>query len=202
MTRRAALLLSLLLPALPLSIAAEVCMCAEARLVNGWCKAHEVGYLAGLEIRSADLFETLDAHGHRLDPHQLGCAQCEDAHPDGYCAEHQRGFVDGLAYFSTLTYQLAKGQARSHSEITCTTCRNNSESHGWCAKCEVGMVGNVEIRDRGDFQVAAEEYDTLLKARQAAVRCEMCAIAIVYDSECPFCKISYRDGEPLKALSK
>ncbi len=192
------LLLLALLPFAPQSIAEEVCTCAGARLVNGWCEAHEVGYVAGLEIRSADLFETLDTHGHRLDPHGLGCDQCEAAHPDGYCAEHQRGFVDGLAYFSTLTYQIARGEAKGPSEIACPICRSNSESHGWCSKCEVGMVGNVEIRDPEDFQVAAREYDKLLKAKEAAVRCEMCAVAIVYDSECPFCKITYKNGAPLK----
>ena len=196
------LLLLALLPAAPLSVAEEVCTCADARLIHGWCAAHEIGYVAGLEIRSRDLFETLDTHGHQVDPHRLGCAQCRDAHPDGYCEEHHRGFVDGLTYFSTLTYQLAKGHARNSSEITCPTCRNNSESHGWCSKCEVGMVGNVEIRDRKDFQVASGEYDRLLQAKEAAVRCEMCAVAMIYDGECPACKITYKDGEPLKAQPK
>ena len=44
--------------------------------------------------------------------------------------------------------------------------------------------------------------DMLLEANDAAVRCEMCAIAIMYDSECPYCKITYKDGEPLKAQPK
>ena len=64
------------------------------------------------------------------------------------------------------------------------------------------MVGNVEIRNREDFQVAAMEYDKLLKAKEVAVRCEMCAVSMIYDSECPFCKITYKDGEPVKAPSK
>jgi rubrerythrin len=64
------------------------------------------------------------------------------------------------------------------------------------------MVGNLEIRDRLDFQVASGEYDKLLKAKEAAVRCEMCAVSIMYDSECPYCKITYKDGEPLHAQSK
>ena len=192
---------ALLLLAPPL-IADEVCMCADARLVNGWCAAHEVGYVAGLEIRSADLFEALDAHGHQFDPDRLGCARCRDAYPEGYCEEHHRGFIDGLTYFSTLTYHLAKGRAKSSAEITCPVCRNHSESHGWCSKCEVGMVGNVEIRNRKDFQIASEEYDKLLEARQTAVRCEMCAVAMIYDGTCPSCKITYKDGEPVKAQSK
>lgn len=198
--KAAALLFPLLLA--PLSIAEEVCTCADARLVNGWCEAHDVGYVAGLEIRSAELFGTLDAHGHQLDPSRLRCAQCRDAHPDGYCAEHHIGFVDGLAYLSTLTYHLAQGHAKGSSEITCPICRNNAESHGWCSKCEVGMVGNVEIRNRLDFEVASGEYDRLLKARETAVRCEMCAVAIIYDSECPFCKITFKDGVPVKAQSR
>ena len=64
------------------------------------------------------------------------------------------------------------------------------------------MVGNVEIRNREDFQVAAMEYDKLLKAREAVLRCEMCAVAMIYDGTCPSCKITYKDGKPVKAQSK
>ena len=62
--KAAPLLFLLWLAVLPLSIAEEICTCAEARSVNGWCEAHAVGYVAGLEIRSAELFEALDTHGH------------------------------------------------------------------------------------------------------------------------------------------
>ena len=196
-------LLSLvLLSCATVSIAEEPCTCAEARLVNGWCTAHDVGYVAGLELRSADLHEALDAHGHELDPRELGCPTCLEAHPNGFCATHYRGFVNGLAYFSTLTYQLARGQVKEPSGMTCPVCKKNSVSHGWCSRCAVGMVGNVEIRDREDFSIAAAEYDKLRKANEAASRCGMCAVSMMYDAECPICKITYKDGNKSEAPPK
>jgi rubrerythrin len=201
---KAAALLSsvllVLLPTAPLAIAEEVCMCADARLVNGWCEAHEVGYVAGLEIRSAELFETLDTHGHVIAPEFIRCAKCLEARQtDGFCEEHRMGFVEGLAYLSPLTYHLAKGEVKDLSRIACPICKKNAESYGWCPKCNVGMVGHVEIRDPASFKELLRAYDTLLSARETVARCELCASAMVVDGRCPVCKIAYKDGQPIEA---
>jgi hypothetical protein len=193
--------LLVLLPTAPLAIAEEVCMCADARLVNGWCEAHEVGYVAGLEIRSAELFETLDTHGHVIAPEFIRCAKCLEARQtDGFCEEHRMGFVEGLAYLSPLTYHLAKGEIKQDLDgIACPVCKRNAESYGWCPKCNVGMVGHVEIRDTASFEKLLRAYDTLLSARETVARCELCASAMVVDGRCPVCKIAYKDGQPIEA---
>ncbi len=200
---KAAPLLSLLLLALlsaaPLSVAEEVCTCDDARLVNGWCEAHAVGFVAGLEIRSAELFETLDAHGHVIAPEFIRCTRCLEAREtDDFCEEHRMGFVDGLAYLSPLTYHLAKGEVKELSRIACPVCKKNAESYGWCPKCNVGMVGHFEIRDPESFKKLSRAYDTLLSARDTVARCELCASAMVVDGRCPVCKITYKDGKPIE----
>ena len=200
---KAVVLVSLLLPALlpfaPLSVAEGVCMCAEARLVNGWCEAHDVGYVAGLEIRSAELFETLDTHGHVIAPEFIRCASCLEAREtDDFCEEHRMGFVDGLAYLSPLTYHLAKGENKDLSRIVCPVCKKNAESYGWCPECNVGMVGQFEIRDPESFRKLSRAYDTLLSARETVARCELCAASMVVDGRCPVCRITYKDGKPIE----
>ena len=58
-----------------------------------------------------DLFEALDAHGHRIDPETLDCDSCRLAYvSDGYCEDHRRGWIRGLAYLTPLTYYLARGE--------------------------------------------------------------------------------------------
>ena len=189
--------LLLLLALAPLSIAQGLCTCAEAREKNGWCAAHEVGYVAGVEIRSEELFESLDAHGHVIDREFIDCTKCLEARDtNGFCTEHQVGWVDDLAYLSTLTYHLARGNSRNASEITCPVCKKNSESYGWCSKCNAGQVGPFEIRDPESFRQLSRDYETLLSAKETVARCELCASAMVVDGRCPVCKISYRNGKP------
>ena len=181
------------------ALAGAPCTCAEARERMGWCEAHEVGHIAGVEIRSAELFEALDAHGQVIEDRFLGCETCLRAKASGgYCDEHRRGFVDGLAYLSPLTYHLAGGRVRDPDAIECPVCRKNADSHGWCAKCSKGMFSGVEIDGRAAFEQADHAYHTLLEARKTAERCEKCAAATVIDGRCPYCKISYRDGRPVK----
>ncbi len=185
--------------------------CRGARLTHGWCGPCKVGFVASVEIRSPVLYEALDPHGHDLVPDAIECTSCKAGLAvDGYCEVHRYGFVGGHAYMTKLTYYLAKGQALDVSRIDCRTCRMNAERHrhqpgktpletgGWCDTCQVGMVGNVALRDRKDFEAASREFSKLLEAVQTARRCELCAGAMLYDTHCPVCNISYKDGKPLK----
>jgi len=175
------------------------CMCAEAKQVNGWCERHAVGYVASLPIHSRLLHETIDAHGHQLDNSTFVCPVCRKAiENDGYCGEHNLGFVKGLAFFSRLTYELARGERLEPMTLKCATCRKNAATSGWCPTDGVGMVGSVAIRDRMAWQVAARKMETLLAADQEAKRCEQCAVAMVTDGQCPFCRIDYKDGVRVK----
>lgn len=175
--------------------APEPCTCAAARTTHGWCETHARGYVAAVEIRSTLLYHALDAHGHDLDLNTVQCAVCQKAiASDGFCEEHRVGFVGRQAYFSRLTYELARGENRDPSSISCRACRRNSGSLGWCEKHGVGMVGSVAVKDRQAYGHAAKAVDILEAANQAARHCEHCAVAMVTDTQCPVHRITYKDG--------
>ena len=174
----------------------EACNCATARETNGWCPVHELGYVAGVKVTSRWVYEAADAHGHVVDLSTYTCPTCRSAiATSGFCAEHRVGFVNKLAYYSLLTYELGKAEARRAGEISCPTCRKNAEAHGWCAKSGVGMIGPFAIRNRGDYDLAASALAIFIVANAAAPRCNYCAVAIITDSQCPVCKIRYKDGK-------
>ena len=163
-----------------------------------WCEQHQVAWVAGVRLTSWELFEALDAHGHEVDIDLLGCAACKQAHADdGFCEEHRIGFVDGKAYFSALTYSLARGEIKEPLAISCPVCRKNAETHGWCSTHEVGMVGNVELRNEDDYRRAAEAYRRLLRASATAERCEVCAAMMMIDGTCRVHDATYKDGKLL-----
>ncbi len=169
-----------------------------AKVNNGWCNECEVGYVAGVTINSPMLFEALDAHGHEIGSKGVQCASCRQAiQIDGYCDRHRIGWVNQQAYFSTLTYRLAKGQSKDISKISCPICQANAQTQGWCDSCQVGMVGNVAFGNKEDFQQASQPYEVLLAAAEMAETCEMCATAMLFDSTCPVCKISYKSGKKI-----
>ncbi|MFN0057887.1 MAG: hypothetical protein ACKVX7_05455 [Planctomycetota bacterium] len=168
------------------------CVCARARIDNGWCDVCSVGYVAALEIPSRMFFEVLDAHGHDVDPSRIDCDSCQVAlKAEGFCDRHGMGFIRGKAYVARLNYHLARGQVVDPSDIACRTCRENSRSTGWCDSCAVGVVGNVAFTQRSDFEAAAVEYQRLVAALEQLAKCELCAAAQFTGSRCPRCKIAY-----------
>ena len=176
--------------------AALTCLCATSRDTNGWCPVHELGYVGGVKVQSRWLYEAADAHGHQLDLSTFTCPACRAAiATSGFCEIHRVGFVHELAYYSRLTYELARGEVHPVSSISCPTCRKNAETYGWCSKSGVGMVGPFAIRNRVDFERAVEALKIFMVANETARRCNTCAVAIITDSECPACKIRYKNGK-------
>lgn len=181
----------------------EPCTCTRAKVAGGWCEVHATGYVAGVEIHSRLLYDALDAHGHTLDLSTFKCPTCRQAiASDGFCEQHRVGFVSEQAYFSRLTYELARGEAKDPIEITCPVCLRNARSLGWCDKCGLGMIGYVAIKDRQAYERAAKAVEILQAATLTVKRCEWCAIAMVTDTQCPLCRISYKDGKPVTAPAK
>ncbi len=173
--------------------------CAAAKLANQWCDSCKVGYVAGVPIHSKLLFDALDAHGHELVLASITCGDCQAAIPrEGFCEKCRIGWVDKKAYFSRLTYHLAKGRAVESDRISCPVCRKNAASYGWCDSCKRGMVGNVAISDRADFVGACRGYDIMMASIAALPRCELCALAILADKRCFYCRTWYKDGKPVK----
>lgn len=174
------------------------CTCAAARLADGWCDVHQVGYVAMVRIPSRLVHDALDAHGHLLDLGTFTCPACRKAIDlDGFCDEHRTGFVRGEAYFSRLTYEMARGERVDPKRIECPVCRRNVDQPGWCPKDGRGMIGNVAIGDRAAYNRAAASVAVVRAAAAMAARCEGCAVAMVTDTECWRCRITYRNGVPL-----
>jgi len=174
------------------------CTCGAARGMSGWCERHGVGYVADVKIRSWLLYEMMDAHGHTIGVRTFPCPVCQEAlDSDGYCEEHRMGFVGKQAYFSRLTYELARGQSTDPAKIVCPVCRKNARGHGWCEAHQTGMVGNLAIMGRQRYQAVAKAIEILEIASKTSERCEHCALAIVTDSRCPFHRITYKDGHPV-----
>jgi hypothetical protein len=180
----------------------ESCTCLTDSVCNGWCAACGVGYVASVQIRSKQLFEALDAHGHEIDPGSFTCTSCRAAiASDGFCESCHRGFVGAMLHYSRLSYFLARGEPRDRTSLTCGDCLRHSlcrslplEKERWCRRCGIGMVGNVAFRDRKDFEAASRELEVLLHAVKESARCEDCAVAMFYGATCHRCRISYAGG--------
>ena len=168
--------------------------------MSGWCERHGIGYVGDVKIRSWLLYETMDAHGHVVVASMFQCPVCQKAlESDGFCEEHKIGFFGKKAYFSRLTFELARADSLDPAKIACPVCRKNARGHGWCETHQTGMVGHFAIRGRQRYQDVAKAIDILEFANTTSERCEHCAMAIVTDSRCPFHKITYKDGRPVPA---
>jgi len=178
------------------------CTCPQARLQHGWCDACSVGFVATFPVDAAELYEAIHPHGHDVQPDQMRCATCRAAVPvDGWCAECNSGFVNRQAYFSKLTYLLAKGSVREPAASPCAACRGYSQRSGWCAACAVGWVGNVRFEKRDAYDEAARSLEVFFAACAASPRCVLCAQAMIMDAYCPMCRVTYRDGKPVSPTS-
>jgi len=163
----------------------SVCTCSAAMLVDGWCERHAAGRVAGLSVPSAQLFETLDPHGHVIAHESVTCPTCVAAiRSDGYCNPCHIGWRDGLAYMTRLTWLLAGGTRTSAAD-------------GLPEFPAVGgVVGNVRIADDATLTEALQAFEVLRSAVEMCDRCEVCACAMVYDGTCPDCNITYFAGRP------
>lgn len=172
------------------------CQCANVREQGGWCGVCKIGYVAAVRIESAALFHAIDAHGHNINPESFRCATCRKMiASDGFCASCRTGFAQGQAYFSRITYLLAKGTVRSAATISCATCKAHVGKPAWCEPCGVGMVGHVAFTDKEMFSRAKVAYDGLLAAVAKVPTCLSCAVAIAVDRSCRRCKKSYLHGK-------
>jgi len=187
----------------PPAAPADACTCPEAKTKNGWCGLCRIGYVAGLPIKSAMLFEAMDAHGHDIDPERILCPSCRKAlETDGFCDICRMGFLEKKAYLSRLTYHVAKGAQTDPARLSCPVCRKNTESQGWCGTCKRGMIGHVAVSDPKDFDQAAKEFERLFAALKMLDRCETCAVAFFTKGTCLTCNVSYKPGRRTKPQSQ
>ncbi len=172
--------------------------CEQARRTNHWCRSGNVGYVAGLEIRSRFLYEVLDAHGHEIVPKAVKCEVCREAlKSHGYCQAHRMGYVAGQAYMTPLTYYLARGRPIDPSSLTCPICRKHAQGIGWCERDQVGIVGYTALDDRKEFEELTKAYQILVAAIQMSSTCERCGGAMMADGYCAIHRIKYENGAPV-----
>jgi len=169
--------------------------CEEARRLNHWCASANVGYVAGVEVRSRFLYEALDAHGHDIDPAAVKCAVCKKAlQTYGFCPAHRMGYVNGHAFMSPLTYYIARGRPIDPAAITCQVCRQNTRGIGWCEKDHLGIAGYIALDDRQVFDEFSKNYQILLAAVETSKKCETCAAAMMADGYCGIHRVKYLNG--------
>jgi hypothetical protein len=170
--------------------------CAEARRTHGWCAAEQVGYVAGVEIRSHRLYEALDAHGHDIEPKAVTCGTCRKAiETDGFCPAHRMGYVGGQAFLSPLTWHIARARTIDPGTVACRVCRRHTRGIGWCDRHRVGIAGPVAIDDRARFEEFQAAYRILLAAVEKSAACDACAAALVADGYCATHRVKYKDGQ-------
>jgi hypothetical protein len=174
------------------------CVCAEAKQTDRWCWRCNVGYVAGQRIESSALFEGVDPHGHELDNECLQLQPCREAiRTDAYCEAVGIGFVAGKAYFTRLTYGLARGQSLDASAVECATCQSHIAHPGWCKACARGIIGYRSFTDPQLFEYTSREYCRLLEAIQRVSTCQTCALAMLAHAFCPVCRVSYESDSPV-----
>jgi len=183
-------------PAVPPPAAAPAERCAQVRILDGWCKAGNVGYVASVEVRSHFLFDVLDVHGHHVDPSVMHCETCQKAFAThGFCPLHRMGYVGGKAFMSPLTYYLHRGKRIDPATLRCPACRRNAQGTGWCEEHRRGLIGQVSLDDRLEFEEAQKAYAILLAAIAMSGQCERCAGAMIADGYCAIHKVQYRNGQ-------
>ena len=99
--------------------------------------------------------------------------------------------------FSRLTYEFAKGR-KIDPRSSQSRCAEKSASHGWCYKDKIGSsrasrstTGKLSADREGDRPRGA--------GQQAGGECGM-LVAMVTDSMCPFCRITYKEGKALRRV--
>jgi hypothetical protein len=160
------------------------------------------GTIAGLRVPPS-LLDVIDPGGHSIDPDHISCSDCLTAYvSDGYCPRSHIGYVEGRAYVSRLAYLLVKdGQRIDAATTACPICRAHMQEAGWCDRCRRGVVGDVAVSNREDFNEIQMAWQRLGEAVRIASRCDLCAIAFFIHGRCSRCRIDYHDP-PLCTASR
>jgi hypothetical protein len=199
------------LPAFPLVACAVLaaaatayadCSCKIAKVKDGWCQDCKVGYVAGVELKSKNLYDALKGEAV-TDTSKVKCELCKAAlEKNATCAHCKVGFVHGTKYRSMAAYHLARGEATDSAKIKCAGCRAHAETHGWCDSCKMGFVANRAFADKDAYEQARSAHKTLHLAAKASGKCEGCAVAMVTDGTCSACKVSFKNGKMVGKLGK
>lgn len=187
------------------------CTCAKDKAAGaGWCTDCKEGYVAGVSTKSKRLYDAMQ--GTTITPADVkksGCSNCEKAlASNGSCDACHVHFAGGKMYKSAAAARLAAGTALNKETPMCGGCKAAVEKNGlakmcertaWCDGCKAGFVHGARYDTKEGFESAKSSHALLTKAATAAGKCESCAVAMVTDGECKSCKVSFKNGEVVKA---
>lgn len=185
-----------LFAAVPAALAGGEC-CEKAAAKNGWCGGCKVGFYDNVQIKAQELHKALS--GTEMKADDVKCPGCQEAmKADGTCEHCHVSFVKNTAYKSPVAATVAKGELVDATKIECADCQKAAKDHGWCDACKAGMVGNYKYSDKKAYEEAVKARIVIVKANEASEKCVPCAVAMVTDGTCDHCKITYKNGKPVK----
>lgn len=194
-----------------LSAAWTECLCAAAKASgSGWCADCKMGYAFGQKTRSRSVYDTLQGRlMSEEDMKKCDCAACKTAYAkDGACEACHVRFVHHTMYSSNVAAALAVGEPVGKDTAMCAKCKAAVEKNGlekmaqqsgWCDGCKAGFVAGRKYATKEAFDAAKKALGLVRSAIEAADHCEGCAVAILTDGKCDDCKVSFKNGEMVKA---
>lgn len=176
------------------------CTCAEIKKAGcGWCDACHSGMSCGKELKSETVYKTVAGVDAPKDMKCKGCAKA--AKESGTCEHCHVSFAAGRMYTSPAAYTVASGAKVDAKDVKCADCRKMIESHtdGFCDKCGAGLVHGMVFKGKAAYEKAVQAMDLLAQAVAASAKCEGCAMGMLTDGKCDKCKVSFKNGKPVKA---
>lgn len=171
----------------------------------GFCDRCDKGTIFGVKLKSKDLYTVLAGFEEGADAlAKSSCDGCQKAaKTNGFCKSCGIGIADKHLYMSKFAHAIARGKS-IHTAPTseyikaCSGCTKNADDHGFCKGCDRGIVAERAHDSKSFYDSALVAYDVIKKAVKTSAKCEKCAVAMVSDGKCGECKVSFKDGEPIK----
>jgi len=196
----------------PSAMAGGAC-CKEMAEKGGWCDHCKVGFVSTVQTQSKKLYDALQGVAVSSDKAGgCGCAGCKAGmEKNGSCEKCNTHFANHAMYHSAVAARLAVGKPVSESDPTCAKCKEyvakngvaaTNEMIGWCDECKAGIVKGRRFETKESFEAAKAAYELVARAAKAAEKCEDCAVAMVTDSKCEHCNVTFKDGAVTKADSR
>lgn len=188
----------LVLGSLPAS-GEDKCICPQMNAASvAWCGHCGSGVAFGHPVKSQKLITVLQ--GAPVQPDQLKCPGCKQAAQAGG-AHCNKIFARGKAYDSFVAGAIAKGEVIEATQIECAQCKKAAAERGafFCTGCNRGFVDGLAFNSKEDFEAAKKADVILVRAVATTEKCEQCAVGMVTNGQCTHCKVTFKDGEPIKS---
>lgn len=189
---------------LTLGTAATLCAgekrcCEKPKAEDGWCDVCNVGYFALIKLKNKKVYAKVT--GREVDKEGLDCEECETAAAkNGECKQCEVFYASYNKYESPFSHTIALGEKIDLSSLTCEICKEKTtlRGRGWCSRCKRGFVASHSFDDLKKYRSAMKARTVINLADKKARKCQTCALAMVVNSTCASCEITYENGKPVK----